>query len=121
MVLLILNLKHHQLESIISLYERIVNKKLLVRRINISANKLENENEIISEKIVEQFDLFTDYKKQDKIKSTQREELQKERKIQNVILNLKNKYGKNAILKGMNLQDGATTIDRNKQIGGHHE
>lgn len=109
------------LESIISLYERIVNKKLLVRRINISANKLENENEIISEKIVEQFDLFTDYKKQDKIKSTQREELQKERKIQNVILNLKNKYGKNAILKGMNLQDGATTIDRNKQIGGHHE
>ena len=109
------------LESIISLYERIVNKKLLVRRINISANKSENENEIISEKIVEQFDLFTDYKKQDKIKSTQREELQKERKIQNVILNLKNKYGKNAILKGMNLQDGATTIDRNKQIGGHHE
>ena len=62
-----------------------------------------------------QLDLFTDNKKiEDKFSA-----LEKETHIQETMLSIKNKYGKNAVIKGMNLQDGATTIDRNKQIGGH--
>lgn len=100
-----------------ALYERIINKKLLVRRINITANNITDEQTAFKEQTYEQIDLFTDYnKKQDK----QKEEL-KEKELQKAMIDIKSKYGKNAILKGMNLQEGATTIDRNKQIGGHKE
>ena len=102
-------------EAVIKLYERIINNKLLTRRINISANNLINEEEAEKRKSFEQIDLFTDYnalkKKQEKEK--------KEHELQKSILNIKKKYGKNAILKGMNFEEGATTIDRNSQVGGH--
>lgn len=102
-------------EAIMKLYDRIINKTLLVRKINISVNNLLNEKEVENNKENEQIDLFTDYKK---IEKQHNDEI-KERKLQKSILNIKKKYGKNAILKGMNLEEGATTIERNTQVGGH--
>ena len=99
------------------LYQRIMNKNLLVRRINITANNVVDEQTADQEKSYEQIDLFTNY--QEKVEKRQ-EELT-EKKLQKAMIDIKKKYGKNAILKGMNLQEGATTIDRNKQIGGHKE
>ncbi|MBP1757003.1 MAG: methylase [Firmicutes bacterium] len=87
--------------AIMELYDRIVSKDLLIRRVTLSANNLIEER-------YEQFDLFTDP-----------EEHAKERKMQEAMLSIKKKFGKNAILKGVNLEEGATTKERNKQIGGH--
>ena len=70
---------------------------------------------------VEQLDLFTDYAAVQAEKEAEEAELARERKMQNTVLQIKKKYGKNAILKGMNLEEGATTLDRNRQIGGHKE
>lgn len=96
------------------LYDRIINKALLTRRINISVNNLLNENEVKNNNY-EQIDLFADYKK---IEKQHNDEI-KERKLQQSILDIKKKYGKNAILRAMNFEEGATTIDRNSQVGGH--
>jgi DNA polymerase V len=87
--------------KITELYDRIVSKELMVRRVTLSANNLVEEG-------YEQFDLFTDPVEQ-----------AKERKMQEAMLHIKKKFGKNAILKGMNLEEGATTKGRNNQIGGH--
>jgi len=101
------------MDSLIELYERIINKNLLVRKINVIASNVTNED---NGKIdYEQIDLFGDY---DKINNERKKE-QDERKIQRAILQIKDKYGKNAIIKGMNLQEEGTTIERNGQIGGH--
>lgn len=89
------------LTEVLALYDRIINPSLMVRRVTISANNLTPEG-------YEQFDLFTDPLAR-----------AKERKLQEAMLNIKKKYGKNAILKGTNLEEGATTIERNNQIGGH--
>lgn len=105
------------MDAVMKLYNRIMNKHLLVRRINITANNVVDELNEKNNKNYEQIDLFTNYKQT-------AEKLQKEKtekKLQKAMINIKNKYGKNAIIKGMNLQDGGTTIDRNKQIGGHME
>ena len=99
------------------LYKRIMNKQLLVRRINITANNVVDEQTAKKEKSYEQIDLFTDY--QEKVEKRQEELIEKE--LQKAMIDIKKKYGKNAILKGMNLQEGATTIERNRQIGGHKE
>lgn len=109
------------IENFTKLYERISNPILLVRKINLSVNKLVDENKINNKPKFEQFDLFTNYEEQNKKKEIEIQKEQNDKKIQKVMLNIKNRYGKNAILKGMNLQDGATAMDRNKQIGGHHE
>ncbi|MBQ9072298.1 MAG: DNA methylase [Bacilli bacterium] len=107
------------MEEMIMLYDRIVNKDLLIRRINVVANDVVNEKVANEKPRYEQFNLFTDYDKQDeKIKNQNKDEIE-ERKLQNVLLGIKNKYGKNSILKGMNLEEGGTTIERNGQIGGH--
>ncbi len=105
------------MEAVLKLYESIMDKKLLVRRINITANNVVDEQTAASEEPYEQIDLFTDY--QEKVEERQKELT--ERKLQKAMIDIKKKYGKNAILKGMNLQEGGTTIDRNKQIGGHKE
>ena len=65
-------------------------------------------------------DLFTDYQALEEQKQNEETELKKERAIQEAVLSVKKKYGKNAILKGMNLEEGATTMERNHQIGGHN-
>jgi len=109
------------MENTVKLFERIIDKNLLVRRINITASNVINEIESKNQKQVKQLDLFTDYNDFDKDKENEKIKEQEENKLQNVLLDIKNKYGKNAILKGLNLSEGSTTIDRNKQIGGHHE
>ena len=105
------------MEAAMNLYERIINDKLLVRRINITANNVINEADVKEEQNYEQIDLFVDYEEFNK----KREKEKAEKEIQKAMLNIKKKYGKNAILKGMNLQEGGTTIERNSQIGGHKE
>ena len=103
------------MEATMKLYERIMNKQLLVRRINITANNVVDEETAKKEKPFEQIDLFTNY--QEKVKKTQEEKTEKE--LQKAMIDIKKRYGKSAILKGMNLQEGGTTIERNGQIGGH--
>ena len=96
------------------LYERIINKNLLSRRITICANNILNEDEAPKSGFV-QLDFFTDRAKVEK----DDEKEKKEKEIQKVMLDLKRRYGKNAVLKGMNLKEGATAKERNAQIGGH--
>ena len=108
------------LTKMLELYDKIINKNLLVRRINISLNTIKKEN-IINEKHSIQIDLFTDYNELNKIKKRQEIDEINEFKLNHILIDIKDKYGKNAILKGMNYLAGATTISRNKQIGGHHE
>jgi DNA polymerase V len=107
------------MKAVIELFNKIINKKLLVRRINISANNLIDESKVIDKPRYEQFDLFTDYSSLnfdvDEIKKQEEDE----KKVQRAMLEIKRKYGKNAIFKGMNLEEGATARDRNKQVGGH--
>lgn len=105
------------MEAVMKLYQRIMNKELLVRRINITANNIVDEETASKEKPYEQIDLFTNYQE----KSEKRQEEQTEKELQKAMIDIKKKYGKNAIIKGMNLQEGGTTVERNKQIGGHHE
>ena len=109
------------MENMIKLYDRIVNRNLLIRRINITANNVISEDLVKDKPIIQQFDLFTDYNEVEINREKQKEEEIKDKKLQNVMLDIKSKYGKNAILKGMNLEEGGTTIDRNRQIGGHRE
>ena len=105
------------MEAVMNLYNKIINNKLLVRRINITANNVVDEATTQNEQAYEQMNLFVNY---DELNEKRKKE-QEERNIQKAMLAIKNKYGKNAILKGMNLQEGGTTIERNSQIGGHKE
>jgi DNA polymerase V len=107
------------IDCVMDLYTRIVDENLLVRRINITANRVVDESTIQKEKSHEQMDLFTDYNAKQKEKKEEEVALLREKKVQLAMLHIKKKYGKNAILKGMNLQPGAMTVERNKQIGGH--
>ena len=102
-------------DYVMNLYESIINKKLLVRRINITAEDVVNEDDYKNNKKFEQIDLFIDYNEIEK--QQKKEKLEKE--LQKAVLDIKTKYGKNAVLKGMNLIEGGTTIERNGQIGGH--
>lgn len=107
------------LDAVTELYDRIVDKNLLVRRVNITANHVVDESSISKESDTEQLDLFTDYGAAKAKKAEEDAALAREKKQQKAILAIKKKYGKNAILKGTNLGDGAMTIERNRQIGGH--
>lgn len=106
------------MNKIIELYERIINKNLLTRRINICACNVVDRN-FKEVNVAQQLDLFTDYNEVEKNKNELLENEKEENNLQKVMLDIKNKFGKNAILRGMNLEEGATTIDRNGQIGGH--
>ncbi len=102
------------IEGACEIFDRTVDEKLLIRRINICANHVVSEEQVSKEKF-EQIDMFTDYEALEK----QRREVEREKNIQKAIVEIKKKYGKNAILKGMNFEEGATSIQRNAQIGGH--
>ena len=106
-------------DAIMELYDRIVDPTLLVRRLNISVNHVVSEDKARKNEIPMQFNLFDDVINQQKQREKEDVELEKEKRRQQAILEIKKKFGKNAILKGMNLEEGATTKDRNKQIGGH--
>jgi DNA polymerase V len=107
------------LDAVTELFERIVDKNLLIRRVNITANHVVGEATIQKTDNFEQLDLFTDYAAAQAKKEDEEAELVREKKMQQAMLEIKKKHGKNAILKGMNLEEGATTVDRNRQIGGH--
>jgi DNA polymerase V len=96
-----------------------VDKNLLVRRITVVANHVVDEKSVKKEEEFVQLDLFTDYETQRKQELQEEVALEREKKIQQAMLSIKKKYGKNAILKGMNLEEGATAMSRNSQIGGH--
>lgn len=107
------------MDAVTQLYERIVDEKLLVRRVTVTANHVVREQEAAEEEVFEQLDLFTDYGALQKQREEEDAMLAREKKIQKAMLDIKKKYGKNAILKGMNLEEGAMTVERNRQIGGH--
>ena len=106
-------------QAVSELFDRIVDKKLLVRRLSMAAAHVIPEKEAQNEIQFEQLDLFTDYAALQKEQEKQEAELERERKMQKAVLEIKKKFGKNAVLKGMNLEEGATARDRNRQIGGH--
>lgn len=107
------------LNGMTELYDRIVDKNLLIRRISISANRVIDEKAAETEQEFQQLSLFTDYDALQKQHKQEQADLQRERRMQEAVLGIKKKFGKNAVLKGLNLRDGATAKDRNKQIGGH--
>ena len=108
-------------EEMLKLYDRIINPKLSVRRVTMAATKLASEEKGKDIVRYRQLDLFSSLNDENNKLDYDREVLRSENNLQNAMLKIKEKYGKNAILKGMDLEDGATTMDRNRQIGGHHE
>lgn len=107
------------LASMMELYDRIVDPSLLIRRITVVANHLMEEKDVVKKESFVQLDLFTDYAGLEQEKEAEKRELEKEKSIQKAILDIQKKFGKNALLKGMDLEDGATARQRNEQIGGH--
>lgn len=106
-------------DAVLKAFDENVDKNLLVRRINLSANHVVPEDSVNKNSSPYQLSLFENYEETQKQKEIENAELEKERKIQETLIGIKNKFGKNAILKGTNLQEGATAKDRNEQIGGH--
>ena len=107
------------IEAVMGLYDRIVDKNLLIRRLNLVAGKVVDESSVGKEETYEQLNLFTDYLALKEKEEAEEKAREKERKMQQAMLDIKKKFGKNAILKGMSLEEGATAMERNKQIGGH--
>lgn len=105
------------IDAALQLFGKIMNRDLLIRRIYVSANHVIME-ECVKKPEFEQMDIFS-YLKGSEEKQIEDRKLEKEKKLQQAVLSIKNKYGKNAILKGMNFEEGGTTIERNSQIGGH--
>lgn len=108
-------------EHMMALFDRIANPDLLVRKITIGANHVLRESDAPAEAPQEQPDLFTDYESLEREKQAESAELEKERRLQQALLQIKKQFGKNAVLKAMSLQEGATAKDRNQQVGGHKE
>ena len=125
-------------DEVMALYDRIIDPDLLVRRLTIAACRLESGVRPAEETAeaagasgaaagpaadaqVEQLDMFTDYEERDREEQQEQEALQKENQMQKAMIAIKEKYGKNAILTGTNLEEGATAMERNRQIGGHRE
>ena len=102
-------------EAVVELYDRIVNPDLLIRRLNIVACNVLPEREVAAEQSCFQLDIFADTA----VQEAEEAALEREKRRQQAVLAIRKKYGKNAILKGMNLEEGATTVKRNAQIGGH--
>ncbi len=105
-------------ESVSVLFDRIVNKELMVRRLNITALNIKNET-INQGPCYEQMSLFVDYNKEDQLRKQESKRLEEEKVLQKTMIDIQEKFGKNAALKGMNFEEGATARERNKQIGGH--
>lgn len=108
------------MNALIKLYDKIIDPKLLIKRINLTAIDVTSEELEIHKTKYHQLDLFSDSEKQTNILENEKKEEAKERKLQGTLLNIKEKYGKNSILKLMDLEKAATTKKRNEQIGGHH-
>ncbi len=110
------------LNAMTDLYEHITNPDMLVRRVTVTASHVIREKDIPGpEETPEQFELFTDYEAIQQERKQATKEEQKEKSLQHAMIAIKHKFGKNAILEGSNLQEGAMTRERNQQLGGHHE
>lgn len=107
------------LSKVTELYESIVDRNLTVRRMYVVANHVVDEKEHFQQPKQIQLSLFDDPEEIERKNAEEKEALEKERKVQMAAIELKNRFGKNAIFKGMNLREGATALERNKQIGGH--
>ena len=108
------------MRAVTELFDRIVDKNLLIRRMYVVANRVLPEADAPKKRDdAVQLDFFTDYAAEAEKQKAEDEALARERRIQNATLAIKKKYGKNALFKGMNLEEGATAKDRNAQIGGH--
>ena len=106
-------------EATMNLFDRIINKNLLVRRIAVATCKLVRESDVKNETVAEQISLFDDPVEKEKREQAERQALEQEKQMQKTIIGIKKRFGKNAILKGMNFQEGATARERNEQVGGH--
>ena len=106
-------------DAVMELFQKICDKNLLVRRINISANHVLYEDSVPDSSVPEQFDLFTDMEELERRRQAEENSLLREKRRQQALVDINKRYGKNAILKGMNFEEGATARDRNSQIGGH--
>ncbi len=108
------------MDAVAAIYDSIVDKSLLVRRFTVAVTHLIPEGEAESAiQVGEQLDLFTDYEALEQQRKAEAEALDRELKMQKAIITIRDKFGKNAIVKGLNMHEGATAIERNKQIGGH--
>ena len=105
-------------EAILEIYEQTVNKNLMVRRINIGADSVIPKSDS-DRVVVKQYSIFSDIEKEEREYIKQKEVLEKENNLQEAIINIRNRFGKNSILKGTNYEEGATGKQRNEQIGGH--
>ncbi len=118
------NLEHYTsstrkiVQAAVALYERIVEPALSVRRMYVVAARVLPRGSVPAPK-AEQLDLFTDYAEAARLQEEEETSLQRERGLQQAALEIRKKFGKNALIKGMNLEEGATSVERNGQIGGH--
>ena len=102
------------------LFDRCMNPDLLIRRLNLTTNHVVSEASVSAQDCApRQLDLFTDYEALEKQRQAEQAKLDKERRMQEAQLKIKKRFGKNAILRGLNFEEGATAKERNKQIGGH--
>ena len=106
-------------KAVVELYDRIVNPDLLIRRLNLTTNHVVDEASAKQHQAPQQLDLFTDYEEVKRKKKEEQAALDKERRMQEAQLAIKQRFGRNAILKGLNFEEGATAKERNAQIGGH--
>ena len=106
-------------EAALSIFDKAVNEILLIRNINLTMEHVAKKNAAGKQQEAVQLDLFTDYEAVEKARKAEEEFLKKEEKLQQTLLKLKDQFGKNAVLKGINFEEGATGRERNKQIGGH--
>ncbi len=106
-------------DAVMELYSQIVDENLMLRRMSVCANHVVAEGSEAAEEAPAQLDLFTDYESLEQQRTQEKEMLKREKSMQHAVLDIKKRFGKNAIIKGMNLREGATTVERNSQIGGH--
>lgn len=107
------------MDAMMELFDRIVDKDLSIRRLNITANRVIDKDSAPQKTKYQQIDFFTDYEAEQAESKAEQAKLEREKKVQETLIGIKKKFGKNAILKGTNLSEGATGKDRNNQIGGH--
>ena len=108
------------MDGTIELFDSHVNPDLLIRRLNLTTNHVVSEASVAAqENVPQQLDLFTDYEALEKQRQEEQAKLDKERRMQEAQLKIKQRFGKNAILRGLNFKEGATAKERNEQIGGH--
>ena len=109
------------IEATVALFERLVDPKMLIRRLNITAGNVVPEDKMNDSQQPQQLDLFIDYDALQRKKEEEDKRLAKERRMQEAVLRIKKSFGKNTILKALDFEEGATARERNEQIGGHHE